>query len=195
MAMDRYLYLWQIAANGNEYVGGNHFKPFPKASDCGARLKSCGVSYGSPKTGSKNKKSTSLKSMKVMSDDEVAKELLGSVADVSGDDPLTPQAVSYLAEALQELPTSPDTYDWNAVFNRLDPSALQDRTFSLHVFVNDGKSLGPLPTTEKGWIDITELHLREDYCGSYGGFVTWMGDMPGHVHKVRGCDVHRMLLC
>jgi hypothetical protein len=30
MAMDRYLYLWQIASNGNEYVGGSQYKPFPK---------------------------------------------------------------------------------------------------------------------------------------------------------------------
>lgn len=93
MAMDRYLYLWQIASNGNEYVGGSQWKPFPKAAACGAKIKSCGVSYGSTKTGSKNKKSnkTSLKAMAAMSDDEVAAELLGSVADTSGDDPMTPQ--------------------------------------------------------------------------------------------------------
>lgn len=91
MAMDRYLYLWQIASNGNEYVGGSQYKPFPKAAACGAKIKSCGVSYGSHKTGSQNKKSTSLKAMRAMSDDEVALELLGSIADTSGDDPMTPQ--------------------------------------------------------------------------------------------------------
>lgn len=89
-----------------------------------------------------------------------------------------------MAEALRELPHNPDTYEWNAVFNRLDPNALKDRTFSLHVFLTNGKPLGKLPYTENGRIDVTDLHLREEYCGSYGGFVTYMGDMPGHVHKV-----------
>lgn len=191
MAMDRYLYLWQIASNGNEYVGGNQYKPFPKAVACGAKIKSCGVSYGSHKTGSQNKKSTSLKAMRVMSDDEVALELLGSVADTSGDDAMSPQAIAYLAEALQELPHNPDTFEWNAVFNRLDPNALKDRTFSLHVFLNNrgSQGLGQLPYTDSGRIDVTELHLREDYCGSYGGFVTYMGDMPGHIHKNRTVPV------
>jgi hypothetical protein len=184
MAMDRYLYLWQISANGNEYVGGNQYKPFPKAAACGAKIKACGVSYGSQKTGSKNKKSTKLKAMRAMSDDEVAFELLGSVADSSGEDPMTPQAMAYLAEALSELPHNDDTFEWNAVFNRLDPDALKDRTFSLHVFIKTDKGLGELPYTSDGRIDVTELHLRKEYCGSYGGFVTFMGDMPGHVHKV-----------
>lgn len=185
MAMDRYIYLWQIAANGNEYMGANHYKPFPTAANCGAKLKSCGVSYGSSKTGSNNKKkSNNLKSSRLMSDDEVALELFGSVSDASGDDPMTPQAMSYLTEALAELPHNDDTYEWSAVFNRLDPSALKDRTFSLHVFLNSDGQLGQLPHEANGRIDVTELHLRPDYCGSYGGFVTWMGDMPGHVHKV-----------
>lgn len=100
---------------------------------------------------------------------------------------LPPQAIAYLAEALQELPHNPDTYEWNAVFNRLDPNALKDRTFSLHVFLNNrGQGLGELPHTDSGRIDVTELHLRQEYCGSYGGFVTYMGDMPGHIHKVCG---------
>jgi hypothetical protein len=62
-----------------------------QAVACGAKIKSCGVSYGSHKTGSQNKKSTSLKAMRAMSDDEVALELLGSVADTSGDDAMSPQ--------------------------------------------------------------------------------------------------------
>jgi hypothetical protein len=184
MALDRYLYLWQIAANGNEYVGGSQWKPFPKAAACGAKIRACGVSYGSQKTGSSNRKATNLKAMRAMTDDEVAADLLGSVADTSGDDPMTPQAKAYLVEALRELPRNTDTFEWKAVLNRLDPSALKDRTFSLHVFFNNGAGLGQLPRTDNGRIDIPALTLRQEYCGSYGGFITWMGDMPGHVHKV-----------
>lgn len=41
MAMDRYLYLWQVAAQDHAYAGSNNYKPFPKSASCGGNLASC----------------------------------------------------------------------------------------------------------------------------------------------------------
>jgi hypothetical protein len=97
----------------------------------------------------------------------------------SGGDPTAPQARAYLANYLSSLPDGGGLggYRWSLVLDDVNPAALRDRVYGLHVLLlprDPGGNVGLVPALphKEGRIDMVALRQLPGYCGSNAGFNT-----------------------
>eukprot|EP00775_Hariotina_reticulata_P002467 gene2467-2770_t len=169
--VDRLLYLFQV--NTGVYSGSSNYLPFPARAACGAAISSCGYSYGSNIGAA------------AAAGDPGAQAAAAAAADpytvdmTSGGDPNSDQARQYLDNVLRQLSGGYEGYTWNVVVNNVNFTALENRTFSLHVLLKQlNVTAAPLPKNADSTIDLDKLRARQDYCYSFAGFNTWAPHMP-----------------
>jgi hypothetical protein len=164
--VDRLLYLFQV--NTGVYSGSSNYSPFPSRAACGAAIASCGYSYGSNIGAAAAAGDSGAKSAAAAAGDPYTADM------TSGGDPDSDQAKKYLELVLHQLSGGYEGYTWNVVVNNVNFTALENRTFSLHVLLKQFNTTAvPLAKNAEGVIDLDKMRARQDYCYSFANFNTW----------------------
>lgn len=165
------LFLFQTSADDWQ-SSISDFSPFPASVSCGENIGKCGYSYGDS-----GRSQVAEAFSDFMTSGAASKRRLMQEAPLTtGGDPHSPQARAYLSRYLQDLNGGYNGYRWRLVVDNFNPNALKNRTFGLHVLISDQLE-GQLPMMDGGKVDLTDVRLLPNYCGSYSGFNTYMPEM------------------
>jgi hypothetical protein len=95
-------------------------------------------------------------------------------AEGVGSDENSTRMQQYLHQYIDSLTGGYNGYSWSAVIEGLNPMALREHTYAMHVLVNDGACAeAGVPMTADGQrIDMLQLRKMDAYCGSNAGWNT-----------------------
>jgi hypothetical protein len=196
--IDRLLVLYQVSTG--EYFGLSNYQPFPEAAACGSNTQDCGYTYeervpptqtptsgwalggsaagsmrlaGNANANNNNNSQESLVSISSVAADAGVVQTY-EPAEGLGSDGNATKMQQYLRQYLNSLTGGYNGYSWSAVIEGLNPMALREQTYAMHVLVNYGACAeARLPMTADGQsIDMLQLRKMDAYCGSNAGWKT-----------------------
>eukprot|EP00883_Tetradesmus_obliquus_P008134 jgi/Sobl393_1/18821/SZX79129.1 len=224
--IDRLLVLHQIGTG--DYFGLSNYEPFPEAAACGSNTQDCGYTYeervAPPQTptigwsvggsaqgamrlaGNPN----AIQNSNDSSDSQQGSVAISSVQSDAGRVQTYEPAAGisagsnstrlqqYLRQYINSLTGGYNGYSWSAVIDGLNPMALREHTYAMHVLVNDGACAeAGLPMTADGQrIDMLQLRKMDAYCGSNAGWNTMAPGMTSYRNVTVAINInHCMAAC
>ncbi|KAF8056830.1 sdr42e1 [Scenedesmus sp. PABB004] len=198
--VDRLLFLFQ--SSSAQYLGTSWYAPFGSADACGEVVADCGYAYGAggpavagrhsldniprlPPLGGGRRgagagagaSAATGAARRLRSADAAAATAAAALDDgTASGDPGSPAARAYLARYVSALTGGYAGYSWSAVISRLNPAALRDRKYALHVLLASPRTAPgarALPAQPGGGVDVNALRGWPEYCGSNAGFNTY----------------------